>query len=128
MYTLLTLPYIYRIKLRTLFAIFCFRSQRRVFRSQKKKIFSDRAQTYFGHVSSNFPTFFCRFFFHYFFFPSFTPRLPRVLLGTISSAPVQGRRNVKRLYGAQDPGLQTVRGSFAHNQTLTHTTWLNSAN
>ena len=44
----------------------------------KKFFVSDRAQNFFGHVSSNFPTFFffCRFLFIYFFFvlPPFTPR------------------------------------------------------
>ena len=45
------------IKSRTLLVISCFRSQRRVSLA-KKFFFSDRAQTFFGHVSSNFPTFF----------------------------------------------------------------------
>ena len=117
------------VKSRTLFVIFCFRKPVG-FRSQKFFFSRITLKNFFGafHQISRLFFFLLVFFFHYYFFPSFTLRLPRMLSGTISSAPVQGRRNVKRLYGAQDPGLETLRVSFAHNQTLTHTTWLNSAN
>ena len=67
------------IKSRTLFVISCFRSQRRVSLA-KNFFFSDRAQIFFGRVSSNFPTFFffCPVFFFFFIIfiiiPPFTPR------------------------------------------------------
>ena len=59
------------IKSRTLFVIFCFHKPVG-FRSQKF-FFSVRAKNFFGHVSSNFPTFFFFllgffFFFHYFYY------------------------------------------------------------
>ena len=51
------------IKSRTLVRDFLLLDSRRVSLA-KKFFFSDRAQTFFGHVSANFPTFFfARFFF-----------------------------------------------------------------
>ena len=85
----------YFIKSRTLFVIFCFRSQRRV--SLAKKNFSPIALKLFlgafQQISRLF-LFVCRFFF---FFPLlfFFRLLPRVLSGTISSSPVQDTKNLK---------------------------------
>ena len=81
------------IKLRTLFAISCFQIAQDF--ARKKKIFSDRAQTFFGHVSSNFPTFFFLAGFFFFFFFFVFRLLRRVLSGTISSGPVKDTKNLK---------------------------------
>ena len=102
-------------------------------RNKNKKTFflPDRAQTFFGRVSANFPNFFfvpdfvCCFC-HYFLY-AFLSRTIRVLSGAISSETVKDARNWKIYSESPEFGPPNRQVPFVSNPTLTHTTGLNMA-
>ena len=120
------LGFIVFIKSRTLFVIFCFRSQRRVSLA-KNFVFSDHAKKIVGRVSSNFPTFFfAGFFFPLLFIFRHFPLNIRAISGTISFAPVKDTKNLKILFEINQPIVPSSQVSFVLNPTPTHTTGLKS--